>query len=106
MKNTGQDIRSFASQMHDQQLRDEPRGGYTIVLDPVQQAANGAAAPPPAQSDQDVPPRIYEMIRMYEYGNNSFELKCRNFYRQGKFMEDYEDNAPCLLQTGQVHGGL
>ena len=94
MKNTGQDIRSFASQMHDQQLRDEPRGGCTIVLDPVQQAANGAAAPPPAQSDQDVPPRIYEMIRMYEYGNNSFELKCRNFYRQGKFMEDYEDDAP------------
>ena len=94
MKNTGQDIRSFASQMHDQQLRDEPRGGYTIVLDPVQQAANGAAVPPPAQSDQDVPPKIYEMIRMYEYGNNSFELKCRNFYRQGKFMEDYEDDAP------------
>ena len=41
-----------------------------------------------------VPPRIFEMMKLYEYGSSSFEHKCRNFYRQGKFMEDYEDDAP------------
>ena len=34
------------------------------------------------------------MMQLYEYGTSSFEMKCSNFYRQGKFMEDYEDNAP------------
>ena len=42
----------------------------------------------------DIPRKILEMIQLYEYGTSSFEMKCRNFYRQGKFMEDYEDNAP------------
>ena len=39
-----------------------------------------------------VPPRIFDMMKLYEYGSSSFEHKCRNFVRQGKFMEDYEDN--------------
>ena len=34
------------------------------------------------------------MMQLYEYRNSSFENKCRNFVRQGKFMEDYEDDAP------------
>ena len=38
-----------------------------------------------------VPDKITEMIGLYEYGDGSFAQKCRNFYRQGKFMEDYED---------------
>ena len=42
----------------------------------------------------DIPRKILEMMQLYEYGTSSFEMKCRNFYRQGKFMEDYEDNAP------------
>ena len=41
-----------------------------------------------------IPPRILEMMKLYEYGSSSFEHKCRNFCRQGKFMEDYEDDAP------------
>ena len=41
-----------------------------------------------------VPQKIREMIRLYEYRGESIEEKCRNFYRQGKFMEDYEDDAP------------
>ncbi|MCR5806073.1 MAG: TerB N-terminal domain-containing protein [Oscillospiraceae bacterium] len=40
------------------------------------------------------PDRIREMRRLYEYGYPSFENNCRNFYIQGKFMEDYEDDAP------------
>ena len=42
----------------------------------------------------DIPRKILEMMQLYEYGTSSFEMKCSNFYRQGKFMEDYEDNAP------------
>lgn len=42
----------------------------------------------------EVPEKIQEMWSLYEYGYSSFYLKCRNFYRQGKFMESYEDNEP------------
>ena len=41
-----------------------------------------------------IPTRILEMMQLYEYRSSSFENKCRNFVRQGKFMEDYEDDAP------------
>ena len=41
-----------------------------------------------------IPQRILQMMQLYDYGEGSFENKCRNFYRQGKFMEDYEDDAP------------
>lgn len=42
----------------------------------------------------DIPDRIREMLRLYRYEGNSLEDKCRNFYRQGKFMENYEDDVP------------
>ena len=41
-----------------------------------------------------VPQKIRDMIRLYEYRGEAIEEKCRNFYRQGKFMEDYEDDVP------------
>ncbi|MCR4826570.1 MAG: hypothetical protein K5882_06420, partial [Bacteroidales bacterium] len=44
--------------------------------------------------DPSVPAKIREMLSLYEYGDGSFKQKCRNFYRQGKFMEDYEDDFP------------
>lgn len=43
---------------------------------------------------QEVPEKIEQMRKLYEYGSGSFWQKCRNFYIQGKFMEDYEDDAP------------
>ena len=46
------------------------------------------------EENPDVPEKIRQMIRLYEYGDGSIKKKCRNFYRQGKFMEDYEDDAP------------
>ena len=54
--------------------------------------ASGGVLTPGAIADQ-IPPRILEMMKLYEYGSSTFEHKCRNFYRQGKFMEDYEDDA-------------
>ena len=41
-----------------------------------------------------IPLKIREMMELYRHGDGSFENKCLNFYVQGKFMEDYEDNAP------------
>ena len=41
-----------------------------------------------------IPSKIREMMELYRHGDGSFENKCRNFYVQGKFMEDYEDSVP------------
>lgn len=76
--------------------------GYTIVLDtpptkPVvvyPETALPAAGTSFTAAIPDVPERIRGMLRLYEREDNSFSRKCGNFYRQGKFMEDYEDDAP------------
>ena len=44
--------------------------------------------------DPSVPAKIREMLSLYDYGDGSAKNKCRNFYKQGKFMEDYEDDFP------------
>jgi hypothetical protein len=41
-----------------------------------------------------VPEQIRRMKNLYQYGNGSFKQICKNFYVQGKFMENYEDNVP------------
>ena len=48
----------------------------------------------PRQIPNQIPDRIQSMLALYEFGDGSFRQKCRNFVRQGKYMEDYEDNAP------------
>ena len=50
---------------------------------------------PPRTSQPMDPPKIQQMQRLYEYGfmDNYDKTKCENFYRQGKFMEDYEDDV-------------
>ena len=78
--------------------------GYTIVLDdhPARLSSDytdtpllftGAAL---EAVEPDTPDRILEMRRLYEYGDGSLRQKSKNFYRQGKYMEDYTDNAPWL----------
>ena len=43
----------------------------------------------------DIPERIHGMMMLYEPDKDgSFTSKCRNFHIQGRYMEDYEDNAP------------
>lgn len=82
----------------------EGRHGYTIVLNeqPVRLSATYADTPllftgaALEAADPDAPEKILEMRRLYEYGDGSFVQKSRNFYRQGKFMEDYKDNKPWL----------
>ena len=46
------------------------------------------------QKKPAIPERLREMRRLYEYGRENSEARARNFYRQGKFMEDYEDDYP------------
>ena len=41
---------------------------------------------------QNIPEKIRQMKKLYEYGSSSFRQKCMNFYRQGIFMRDYEDS--------------
>ena len=76
--------------------------GYTVVLDAVPQPSAivygntplSFSGRVPKTPEEDVPNRIREMRRLYEYENGSFQLKCKNFYRQGVLMQSYEDSAP------------
>lgn len=78
--------------------------GYTIVLDELPARLNAPYADTPLlftgaaleAVDPKTPDRILEMRKLYEYGDGSFIQKNKNFYRQGKFMEDYTDNAPWI----------
>ncbi len=74
--------------------------GYTIVLDKTpakhtniyQDTALPSFRKRSASAELEVPDKIREMLKLYEYKDGSFAHKCKNFYRQGKFMEDYEDD--------------
>ncbi len=78
--------------------------GYTIVLDEQSPRLSSPYTDTPLlftgaaleTTDPDTPEPILEMRRLYEYGDGSFLQKSKNFYRQGKYMEDYTDNAPWL----------
>ena len=48
----------------------------------------------PSSNKRQIPEQIRRMRNLYQYGNGSFQQICKNFYVQGKFMENYEDNAP------------
>ena len=76
--------------------------GYTMVLSSTPHPAGDfwqdTALPVPAgqraQAEPETPDRIRQMRRLYEYGRESMEMKAKNFLRQGRFMQDYEDDAP------------
>ncbi|MBO4349510.1 MAG: TerB N-terminal domain-containing protein [Proteobacteria bacterium] len=40
------------------------------------------------------PDKIRQMMRLYDKKDGTFLKKCKNFYTQGMFMQDYEDDAP------------
>ena len=43
---------------------------------------------------EQLPEKLREMRRLFEYGRESEESRARNFYKQAVFMQDYEDNVP------------
>ncbi|MBQ8035872.1 MAG: TerB N-terminal domain-containing protein, partial [Proteobacteria bacterium] len=51
-------------------------------------------------SESYIPQRLLELRRMIGYANESFDQKRLNFYKQAKFMADYEDNA---AWTGEIN---
>lgn len=56
----------------------------------VTDRASNSATP---RAKKYVPEQIRRMKNLYQYGNGSFKQICKNFYVQGKFMENYEDNV-------------
>ncbi|MBP1583881.1 MAG: TerB N-terminal domain-containing protein, partial [Victivallales bacterium] len=75
--------------------------GCEIVLDSQVTSRQEASQDTPIDyslatddADDDIPEKIRQMQRLFEYGSGSPEQgRNQNFYRQGKFMEDYEDDA-------------
>lgn len=57
----------------------------------VTDRASNSATP---RAKKYVPEQIRRMKNLYQYGDGSFRQQCKNFYVQGKFMENYEDNVP------------
>ena len=91
--------------LFDRAVHSGEQRGYTIVLEQQPMDAADAYAESPLLSSGalymedsviDIPQRILDMMRLYEPGDGSLAQKCRNFYRQGRFMEDYEDDLPWL----------
>lgn len=78
------------------------RRGATIVLDAAPKTPEPGYRDTPLpfsgssyQPKKEVlPERLRQMRRMFGYGRESLEEKAKNFRRQGRFMEDYEDTMP------------
>ena len=51
---------------------------------------------------EEVPKKIREMMALYKYDDYSWNYKARNFYKQAKFMEDYEDDYQG--KVGEISG--
>ena len=88
--------------------------GYTLTLD-SQQPDNQKVftdtpinfanrQPQPSNNANAVPHKIREMQQLYEYDTwGSWENRNRNFYKQGKFMENYEDNVPYVIDSRRYY---
>ena len=94
--------REMVYRLFDRAVSSGSQQGFTIVLEPQPLQTQNVyqdtplpfgerRSPEPAA---DLPDRIRQMKSMYEYGSGSFQQKCRNFFRQGMFMKDYEDDQP------------
>ncbi len=90
-------------ELFDSAVRLETEYGCTLVLaaddlkrwthrDTPLPFSNGA--PSETRTRSSIPEKIRQMMRLYEYRSKSDFHRARNFYRQGKFMEDYEDDVP------------
>jgi len=77
---------------------DDTRTLQTAALrDNTNRMQKAAADQDPSKSPKAkkyVPEQIRRMRNLYQHGDGSFRQQRKNFYVQGKFMENYEDNAP------------
>lgn len=94
--------RDVVFNLFDQAITEGTGHGYTIVLGselPGGEEHYRETALPFAGSSfkaekEELPDRLREMRRLYEYGRESPSARARNFYRQAVFMQDYEDDLP------------
>ena len=86
----------------DRALGSGERRAYTVILENSHSSVEtgyrdtplpffDSAYQPPKET---VPARLREMRRLYEYGREALEARAKNFLRQGRFMQDYEDDVP------------
>ena len=88
--------------LFDAAVRENAPHGCTVVLasrlpsnegtykeTPLPFAGSGYRPP-----KENIPPRLRELRRLYDYGPQSEQSKARTFYRQAMFMRDYEDDLP------------
>ena len=88
--------------LFDLAYRSETPHGASIVLEPGPSRGKGlyqdTALPFAGTNDRPRrdrhPERLREMKRLYEYGPDTPSSRARNFIRQARFMEDYEDDLP------------
>ena len=88
--------------LFDRAVYGEESQGFTITLETAPRRET-IVCPDPAMPDvgeqmsltsPDMPEKILKMRRMFQYENGILLTKNEKFYRQGRFMEDYEDDAP------------
>lgn len=86
----------------DQAIASETPHGFTIVLDAqrvndksdYQETALPFSGSRYQPAKAQLPEKLREMRRLFEYGRESIESRAKNFYRQAVFMQDYEDDCP------------
>ena len=88
-----------AFQTEEQQSRLIEKGTSIIVIASENTLSKDAYHDTPIGASQksktyDVPEAIAQMLDLYTFDHGSYRQQCLNFYRQGKLMEMYEDNAP------------
>ena len=67
-------------------------GGYRDTPLAARVASHTPSAAPATNFLHDIPKRLLELRRMLVYAHETYEQKRLNFYKQAKFMADYEDN--------------
>ena len=104
--------REVVKELFDRAYRSEEPQGFAIELEAGTRKAAGAAGQQPGEETvyrdtpipvhtraaeperSKLPERIRQMRHLYEYGSDTPEGRARNFYRQARFMEDYDDDYP------------
>ncbi|MBP5234123.1 MAG: TerB N-terminal domain-containing protein, partial [Planctomycetes bacterium] len=89
-------------QLFDQAVSGEAAPGFTFVLErrrPARPSVYQETAIPFAGSRYQapqtrLPERLRAMRHLFTYGRETNATRARNFYKQAKFMKDYEDDCP------------
>ena len=76
--------------------KEKEAGSFTLLLDAPISPSNNFKDTPLFSGDfvpdSSIPVKISQMQQLYSYGAATPEKRAENFYRQGKFMEDYQDD--------------